>query len=148
MEHERQKAIRQLLLESRARNLKRAGPNGEKSYQRRQIQYSLGHAPANDNSAGKGYPRDIIAPGIHAAKGKTASDIQRSLPGNDAQNQIRQAAMTGRTLNDGERVNAPPEIKHRLSDREQRALAIRNLTSFESARGDRGKGRSGGGRGR
>ena len=148
VEQERQKAIRQLLLERRASNLKRAGPNGQKTYKRRQMQHSLRHAPVIDKSANRRHPRDIVAPGIQAAKGGKASDIQRSLLDSEAQNQIRQAAMTGRTLNDAERVSAPPEIKHRLSDREQGALAIRNLTNGGSTPGDRIKGRGGGGRGR
>lgn len=147
-EGKRQGDIRQALLEKRAANLKRAGPNGQDSYHRQQIRRSLRLAPVNDNSTGQGYPRDIIAPGLQAAKGKTGSDIQRSLLENDAQNQIRQAAMTGRTLNDAERVNAPPDIRQRLSDRERTALAIRNLTTSGPAREDRSKGRGGGGRGR
>ena len=67
----------------------------------------------------------------------------------DAQAKIRQAVESGRPLTDAERANAAPDLKQELARRDRRE-AIRWVVSHFGAgkQQDRGKGRTGGGRGR
>src|SRR5271166_1391630 len=133
----------------RSQNLERAGPsafvekmlssNGERA------PWSLGRSTSRKQD-----PRQIVLPGILDHKNDRDSLHQQSVrQAEQAKDVVRQAITAGRTLTDAERTNASPEIRQRLSDRERKALAIRHLTERSKDREtERGKGRSGGGRGR
>ena len=133
----------------RSKNLERAGPsafvekmlasNGERA------PWSLGRP-----SSKKQDPRQIVLPGILDHKNDRVSAHKRAVrQAEQTQDIARQAITAGRTLTDAERTNASPEVRQRLSDRERKALAIRHLTERGPGREkERGKGRSGGGRGR
>ena len=128
-EQERQEAIRQKLLDDRRKRLERAGR-------------------ATETGREKKSPRQTMLPGILAARDNRGASLQRRLRETDPQQQIRQTESSGQRLNSAERANATPEIRQRLSARERRALAIRDLMRASSGRDNSGKGRSGGGRGR
>ena len=142
-------ALREALNKMRSKNLERAGPssfvekmlssNGERA------PWSLGRP-----SSKKQDPRQIVMPGILDHKNDRLSAHKRVVRQADQTKDIARKAITaGRTLTDAERTNAPPEVRQRLSDRERKALAIRHLTERGPGREkERGKGRSGGGRGR
>ena len=148
-EEAKRPALRAALLQMRSKNLERAGPsafvekmlssNGERT------PWSLGRP-----SSKKQDPRQIVLPGILDHKNDRLSAHKRAVRQADQTKDIaRQAITAGRTLTDAERTNASPEIRQRLSDRERKALAIRHLTERSPGREkERGKGRSGGGRGR
>ncbi len=71
-------AIRQKLLEDRAKNFERAGVAADKSHDRlAQRQLAGGRATAQDGATGKASPREIIAPGILAARGNRSSTVER-----------------------------------------------------------------------
>ena len=145
VEKSRHASIRQILTQGRASDLERAGPGGQKTYQLAHGQSISG--PAALLRTGRASPRAIVAPGIHAARFKRGGAVQYHLPLDDQQNQIRQTAQSGRTLNDGERrANAPLDIKQRLSDHELKALAIRSLAGVSSGHEDLSKGRNRAGR--
>ena len=95
-------------------------------------------------------PRETLAPGIiHAARSDRSSNLQRRLREENPQDQIRQAAASGRTLTDAERANASPEVKAKLGREERQAKARFLFTRRSDLQQQRGKdGRSGGGRGR
>ena len=140
--------LRAALNEMRSKNLERAGPSAfvEKmlSSNGQRAPWSVGRTTSRKQD-----PRQIILPGILDYKNKRVSAHQQAVrQANQAQDIARQAMTAGRTLTDAERTNAPPEIRQRLSDRERKALAIRHLTERSPRREERGKGRSGGGRGR
>ncbi len=121
-------AIGQKLLENRAKNFERAGAAPENSHDRStQRQLAGGRAAANGAAAGKGSPRETLAPGIHAARDSRRGRIQERAHEVDPQQQIRQPVASSRPRSGGERGNASLEIKQ--------------------PRGKDG-GRSGGGRGR
>lgn len=143
--------LREALLKTRVRNLDRAAPAAfsERMLASKGKSAVRFAAPAADKAA----PRQIMLPGLLDAHDDKASALRRVVRQSEqAQSQARQAVASGRTPSDAERANASPDIRQRLSDREVRALAIRNLSSAGSggdARGrDRSKDRSGGGRGR
>ena len=147
-EEAKRPALRAALNKMRSQNLERAGPsafvekmlssNGERA------PWSLGRSTSRKQD-----PRQIVLPGILDHKNDRASLHQQSVrQAEQAKDVVRQAITAGRTLTDAERTNASPEIRQRLSDRERKALAIRHLTERGSRREERGKGRSGGGRGR
>ena len=87
-------------------------------------------------------------PGRSGAEANKAMDAP-SRASDNQQNAARQAAQSGRTLTDAERVNAPQDVKDRLAH-EDRKSANRSeiMTSITNAQQQRGKGREGGGRGR
>ena len=128
-EKERQEAIRQKLLDDRRKRLELAGR-------------------ATETGREKKSPRQTILPGILAARDNRGASLQRRQRETDPQQQIRQKELSGQSLNSAERANATPEIRQRLSARERRAQAIRDLMRGSSGRENSGKGRSGGGRGR
>ena len=148
-EEAKRPALRAALNKMRSKNLERAGPsafvekmlasNGERA------PWSLGRP-----SSKKQDPRQIVLPGILDHKNDRLSAHKRAVRQADQTQDIaRQAIAAGRTLTDAERTNASPEVRQRLSDRERKALAIRHLTERGTGREkERGKGRSGGGRGR
>ncbi len=101
----------------------------------------------NGSATGKGSPREIIVPGIHAASGNRASTLQQRLSEIHPQQQIRQATASGRTLSSEERATASPEIKEQLARKDRQAHSF--FTDADSQQQDHGKGgRNGGGRGR
>ena len=144
-------AIRQKLLEDRAKNSERAGPAAPRNQdQSAQRQLAGGRAPAIGGATGKGSPRETLAPGIHAVRNNRRGRIQERLSEVDPQQQIRQAIASGLPLSSDERANASPEIKEQLG-REERQASSRSLVPPSSTQQQqRGKdgGRSGGGRGR
>lgn len=124
-------AIRRKLLDDRLKRLEQAGPAPEKGIE-------------------NGSPRQIVLPGIFADRDKRGAVLQRRLREIDPQQQIRQAASSGRPLSSDERANASPEIKEQLS-RKDRQAKERTLFIPQSRDGkqNRGReGRGGGGRGR
>ncbi len=144
-------AIRDKLLKTRAQNLERAGPAAQKSQDRSAPRQQAGNsrAGANGAAAGKGSPRETLAPGIQAARGNRVGRIQHRLSKADPQQQIRQAAESGRTLSGDERANASPEIKAQLAREDRRAQDRSFFTGGNSRQHDQDKGgRNGGGRGR
>ena len=66
----------------------------------------------------------------------------------DPQNQIRQAAASGRALTGDERANAPQDLKEKIGWREKRAAQRAAFVPGKRDSQERGKGRGGGGRGR
>ncbi len=150
-EEARHAVVRDKLLKTRAQNLERAGPEARKSLDRSaQRQQAGGRAAANGFAAGKGSPRETLAPGIQAARGNRVGGIQERLSEIDPQQQIRQAGDSGRTLSSDECANASPKIREKL-DREERKASERSLftpgTAQQQQR-EKDGGRSGGGRGR
>ena len=73
-------AIRQRLLEDRAKNFERAGVAPDKSHDRpAQGLLAGGRLAAQDGATGKASPREIVAPGIHTARGNRSSTVERRL---------------------------------------------------------------------
>ena len=71
-------AIRQKLLEDRTKNFERAGVAADKSHDRpAQRQLAGGRPAAHDGATGKASPREIVAPGIHAARGNRSPAVER-----------------------------------------------------------------------
>ncbi len=141
--------IRQKLIEDRTKNFERAGITADKSHDRSTQRQPAGRAMAHDGATGKGSPREIIAPGIHATRGSQASSVQQRLSEIDPQQQIRQTAASGQTLNSEERANTSPEINAQLAREDRQAKDRSFFTDANSRQEDRGKdGRNGGGRGR
>ncbi len=150
-EEAKHEAIRDKLLETRAQNLKCAGIAADKSQdpsaQRQNT--DKGRAAANGAAAGKGGPRETLAPGIRAARGNRSSSVQQHFAEHDPQQQIHQAVESGRSLTDAERANTSPEVREQLG-RDERKANERSQFTPGSTQQQRGKdgGRSGGGRGR
>jgi hypothetical protein len=148
-EESKRAPMRAALLKMRTQNLERAGPS---AFVEKMLKSKGERAPwalARSSSAKKVDPRQTFLPGILDHKKDRASQQQAAVrQAEQTQDMARQAITSGRTLTDGERTNAPPEIRQRLSDRERMALAIRNVISSASERDNSRKGRSGGGRGR
>ena len=73
-------AIRQKLLENRTKNFERAGIAADKSHDRSEQRMLAGsRAAVHDGATGKASPREIIAPGIHAARGNRSPAVERRL---------------------------------------------------------------------
>jgi hypothetical protein len=141
-------AIRQRLLEDRSKNFERADVTADQSHDR-SGQRHLAGGRATGATTGKGSPREIIAPGIDAARGNRASTLQQRLSEIDPQQQIRQAPASGRTLSSDERATASPEINEQLARKDRQAQDRSFLTTENSRQEDHGKdGRNGGARGR
>ncbi len=66
----------------------------------------------------------------------------------DPQNQIRQAAASGRALTSDERANAPQDLKEKVAWQEKRATQRAAFIPGRSDTKESGRGRGGGGRGR
>ena len=151
LEAARHEAIRAQLLEKRAQNLERAGiaydSNRSRSAQR---QRRMAAQLQNGGASAEASPKAILMPGIHTARDSRFEKIQERMRDVDPQQQIRQAAASGRTLTSDERANASPEMKERLAREDKKSQERSSFfTGGNSREQDRGKGgRSGGGRGR
>ncbi len=140
VEQKRQSDIRQLLLQSRAKNLERAGLTPAKTRD----------ASVQRQAASSSSPRDILAAGIQATRDDRGASLQRRLRETDPQQQIQQAAASGRPLSSDERANASPQVREQVSRQERQARERASfIVSGKDGKQDRGRdGRSGGGRGR
>jgi len=141
-EDTKREVLRNQLSKQRAANLQRAGLAPDKTRDR--------SAEAESRRAtGKASPRDIVAPGIEVSRDKRAEWIQQRSRDVDPQQQIRQAAASGRTLSSEERANASPEVRERAARDDKSARDRWSFTSSQGRNQDKGKGgRTGGGRGR
>ena len=138
VEQKRHTAIRQLLLKGRARNLERAGFGPERR-----------DASAQRQAAHIASPREILAAAVQATRENRGSGLQQQLRDSDRQQQIREAAASGRALTGDERANASPEIREKLGREDQRSRQLSLFIFSKDGKQDRGKdGRTGGGRGR
>lgn len=148
-EQAKQEALRAKLSEDRRKNLERAGLAQELARGQSGRVRAESRATANGAASGKSSPHAIIAPGIARSRDRRSKWIQLRLFDADPQQQIRQAAASGRTLSSEERANASPEVRERLA-REDRKSQQRSFFMGGNARQqDRDKGgRTGGGRGR
>jgi hypothetical protein len=135
-------ALRTALLETRRKNLDRAGPSARVEHMLSQNGKSATRFPGR-SASGRQDPRQIVLPGIFAADQE--STRQQASSHTLTQDASRQPGGSNQTRRDAERTNTPPEIIQRLRDRERLGLSAGNFTI---SRGNAGKGRSGGGRGR
>ncbi len=140
---------------AREEDTKRESLRGEISKQRAANLQRAGLAPDSRRQAdsqratGKPSPRDIVRPGIEVARDKRTGWLQRRLRDGDPQQQIRQAAQSGRTLSSEERANASPEVRERADRNDKSARARWSSENPQARAQDKGKDeRSGGGRGR
>ncbi|MGO9475870.1 MAG: MobA/MobL family protein [Rhodomicrobium sp.] len=143
-EDAKRESLRDALSKQRDSKLKRAGLAPDKIRDR-----SAERQAESRRATGKASPRDIVAPGIEVARDKRAEWIQNRTRDVDPQQQIRQAAQSGRALSSEERANASPEVRERAARDDKSARDRWSHTSSQGRNQDKGKGgRSGGGRGR
>jgi MobA/MobL family len=135
-------ALRAELIKMRCQNLERAGPSVRVEHMLSLNGKSATRSPGQ-SSSGRQDPRQIVLPGIFATDQEAT---RQQTPGRaPTQDTARQPGGSNQTRRDAERANTPPEIIQRLRDRERLGLGAGNFTH---SRGNAGKGRSGGGRGR
>jgi hypothetical protein len=134
-------ALRAELIKMRCQNHERAGPSVRVEHMLSLNGKSATRSPGQSSSVRQD-PRQIVLPGIFAADQEAT---RQQTPGDHTQDAARQRGGSNQTRRDADPANTPPEIIQRLRDRERLGLGAGNFTS---SRGNSGKGRSGGGRGR
>jgi hypothetical protein len=138
-EDAKKEKLREALSKQRDENLKRAAIAAG-----RRLTASLGRGQSRSPA-----PREIIVPGIDAARSRRGADMRQRRQQPDQQQTIRQAVESGRTLSGDERANASPELRERSSREEriakQRAFLITHRSKPQNRENE---GRGGGGRGR
>jgi MobA/MobL family len=145
LEQARHEALRDKLDKLRTENLARAGLAPER---RANVPANGKHGRSQAPGGAGAARRQIIAPGIHAARGNRFSQLQQHARRADPQSQIRAAAEAGHALTGDARANAPADVRERLDANGRKAMDVRNFGTGGSERDQRGKGRQGGGRGR
>ncbi len=143
-EDSKRESLRDGISKQRATNLQRAGLAPDISRDRSAERQAEGRG-----ATGTASPRDIAAPGIEISRDKRLEWVQHRLRDTDQQQQIRQAAQSGRTLSSEERAKASPEVRERAARDDKSARERWSSPSSQGRAQDKGKdGRSGGGRGR
>jgi hypothetical protein len=141
-EESRRAALRAELLKMRHQNLEQAGPSARVEHML-SLNGKSATRSSGQSSSSRQDPRQIVLPGIFAAdQESTRQQTPSHAPAQDA---ARRSGGSSQTRRDAERAHTPPEIIQRLRDRERLGLGA---GTFIHSRGNAGKGRSGGGRGR